>query len=161
MRHTIWRLFGMMLFLFTWPLIRLYIFVTPPRSRLLIVHDGSVLLVKNWLGLGHWSVPGGGAHRGENPKNAALREVQEELGLEVNPRAIVDHGVSSAEDQILLHSKFHLFSATILSTPTLRLQASEIMQAAWIPLAEIDKRNDVSGAAIQSVETWIESQNLV
>lgn len=34
---------------------------------------------------GQWSIPGGHVHIGENIKNAAVREIKEETGLELNP----------------------------------------------------------------------------
>lgn len=161
MKYILWRSLGMMLFWLLWPLIRLYIWCTPARSRLLIIHEGSVLLVQNWLGAGQWSLPGGGVHKNEDPRDAVIREVREELGFDVQKRALVDHGVFRGEDQILLQSKFHLFSAVIIQKPALSLQALEIMQAEWVPIAEIDQRNDISNIVVQSVETWITTQNLV
>ncbi len=52
-------------------------------ANILITHDEHILLVRNWVGFGHWSLPGGGIDDGEDPKSAALREVFEELRLSV------------------------------------------------------------------------------
>lgn len=43
--------------------------------------DGRVLLVVNALGDQRWSLPGGGVERGETDKQAILREIHEELHL--------------------------------------------------------------------------------
>src|SRR2546427_4897446 len=43
--------------------------------------DGRVLLVKPTYKAG-WDIPGGYVEPGESPKQAALREVREELGIE-------------------------------------------------------------------------------
>jgi len=51
-----------------------------------IFHDaaGKVLLVKPSY-LDTWEVPGGGLEHGEDPFQAAVREVKEEIGLELRP----------------------------------------------------------------------------
>ena len=44
--------------------------------------DGRILLVRHTYGRG-WSTPGGFVDRGEHPVDGAVREVREEVGLEV------------------------------------------------------------------------------
>ena len=44
---------------------------------------GDVLLLKHSYGSDVWSLPGGGLRRGEDPMEAARREVREELGMEL------------------------------------------------------------------------------
>jgi ADP-ribose pyrophosphatase YjhB (NUDIX family) len=55
----------------------------PPdrRAYALIVDAGKALLVKNRSG--NWTLPGGRAKRGEKLREAAVREVREETGVEV------------------------------------------------------------------------------
>jgi ADP-ribose pyrophosphatase YjhB (NUDIX family) len=45
--------------------------------------SGDVLLLKHSYGPAVWSLPGGGLGRGEDPLEAARREVREELGVEL------------------------------------------------------------------------------
>lgn len=45
--------------------------------------SGDVLLLKHSYGPAVWSLPGGGLARGEDPLDAARREVREELGVEL------------------------------------------------------------------------------
>lgn len=47
--------------------------------------DGAVLLLKDSR-TDRWDLPGGHAHDGESPEEAARREVREETGLEVEPQ---------------------------------------------------------------------------
>lgn len=44
-------------------------------------HLGRVLLIRHSYGSGNWMLPGGGLGRGEDPLDAALRELAEETGL--------------------------------------------------------------------------------
>lgn len=44
---------------------------------------GDVLLLKHSYGARAWSLPGGGIGRGEDPLEAARREVREELGVDL------------------------------------------------------------------------------
>lgn len=50
----------------------------------MLSHEGRVLVVKNWLGREQWALPGGGINSNENPKDTAIRELNEELGLKIN-----------------------------------------------------------------------------
>ncbi|MEP0188868.1 MAG: NUDIX domain-containing protein [Erythrobacter sp.] len=45
---------------------------------------GSVLLLRHSYGPPVWALPGGGLDRGENPADAARREVREELGVMIS-----------------------------------------------------------------------------
>jgi 8-oxo-dGTP diphosphatase len=58
-----------------------------------IVHDaaGRLLLIKraNEPGRGQWSVPGGRVEPGETDKEAVMREISEETGLDVIPGTLV------------------------------------------------------------------------
>ncbi|MFZ1108951.1 MAG: (deoxy)nucleoside triphosphate pyrophosphohydrolase [Rhodomicrobium sp.] len=69
----------------------------PARRLLLVVAvalidaDGRVLLARRpahkQLG-GLWEFPGGKLHEGETPEAALIRELKEELGIEVAPRCL-------------------------------------------------------------------------
>jgi 8-oxo-dGTP diphosphatase len=51
----------------------------------LCVEDGRLLLCRiaagDYLGAGQWTLPGGGLDHGEDPRDAAVRELAEETGL--------------------------------------------------------------------------------
>lgn len=68
-----------------WRALQLRSLVWPRRGRgvkCLLTHDGRVLLVRHTYGARRtWYMPGGAARRRETPRQAAERELREELGL--------------------------------------------------------------------------------
>ena len=89
-----------LLFWLSWPII--YIVVTDTdRTRIMIQKDDSILLVSGWLSDGRWQLPGGGVKRRENFAKAALREMEEEVGIKtalsnlkyLGERQIKDNGL--------------------------------------------------------------------
>lgn len=56
------------------------------RSRALIVYEGKLLVVKHSEELNYYALPGGKMDEGENGEQCMIREIKEELGVEVvNP----------------------------------------------------------------------------
>lgn len=58
----------------------------------IVLREGRILLVRraNPPLQGHWSIPGGLVETGETIKEAVIREVREETGLEVEPLQLVE-----------------------------------------------------------------------
>ena len=64
---------------------------TLPKKRMgvgaLILNEKDELLIVKPSYKDHWSVPGGVVDEGESPRNACVREVKEEIGLDIeNPK---------------------------------------------------------------------------
>lgn len=54
------------------------------RVRVLVFNeDGELMLIWETIGMGRWSLPGGGIKRREEPAVAAARELHEETGIKV------------------------------------------------------------------------------
>ncbi|MEM9100282.1 MAG: NUDIX hydrolase [Pseudomonadota bacterium] len=70
--------------------------MSPPiriAARAVIVRDGAVLLVNAFPGTTElWCAPGGGGVTGEGLTETLMREVEEEIGLQITPGALA--GVS-------------------------------------------------------------------
>lgn len=90
--------------------------------------SGDVLLLKHSYGPDVWSLPGGGLGKGEDPLEAALREVREELGLEL-PRI---EAIGTLEEELSgsPHTA-HLFAATCDRQP--RPDGREVVLARFFP----------------------------
>lgn len=68
----------------------------PMTARLgsigVLERDGAYLLIERAVGLTHagaWCFPGGHVEPGETSRNAVIREIEEELGLLVEPLALL------------------------------------------------------------------------
>ena len=59
---------------------------------ILILNPQRELLLCHVTGQGHWDLPKGGAHDGESPLQAALRETREETGLQLDAAALLELG---------------------------------------------------------------------
>jgi len=59
---------------------------------IVILNDRAELLLCHVTGQDHWDLPKGGAHAGESPLQAALRETREETGLLIAAAGLLDLG---------------------------------------------------------------------
>ncbi len=110
----------------------------------LIVHDRKLLLVKRGVepAKGKWSVPGGAVELGERIRDALLREVKEECGLDVEiamgrPLDAIDSITMTKEGRL----RYHYILLQFLVQPkggTLS-PASDVLDARWVPLDEVQK----------------------
>ena len=119
-------------------------------AAVLVWQDGSLLLVqpsyRRWL-----TVPGGHVSRREEPRAAAARELQEEVGVRVPADALVNLGVfvvnhSYNEDHV------HVYACEMPSDQTVAVDQREILSARfarpdtlagqelWPPLRELLRR---------------------
>ena len=88
------------------------------------------------LGVGHIVGPGGKVEEGETPEEAAIREVQEEVGLMIEPGALtalarIRYPFVNRE---ALSQRSFVFSARVFSG---ELQSSGEIAALWWPVATI------------------------
>jgi ADP-ribose pyrophosphatase YjhB (NUDIX family) len=112
-----------------------------------IVDDEHRLLLTRWIEgrVPAWSLPGGGLEPGEDPADAARREVREESGYEVRLDGLlgVDSRVIPARKRLApdatgpMHALRIVYRATITGgTLTHEVDGSSDM-AEWIPLAKV------------------------
>lgn len=106
-----------------------------------IIHNeaGDVLVV--YSSDEFWGTPGGALDPGENPADAIVREVREELGVEVEPErvlAVYSFNVTYPHGDQVAYSSV-AFRCRIVSGE-LHSADGEILEWDWIPPAEVAAR---------------------
>ena len=103
--------------------------------------DDQVLLVKRakppitW----EWSIPGGGQELGETTREAALRELKEETGVDarlIGLIDVIDTVRKDEEGRIQFHYTLVDFAAEWLAGEP--VADDDVSDARWAPLADID-----------------------
>jgi len=108
--------------------------VHKPRHNgvgVLIRHDDEVLAVRHSYRPGY-TIPGGGMNRREDPRQAAVRELAEELSITADP----DHLVYKRH----VHNT-HLFELRLAEKPPIRIDHREIIEALFLSPEEAIRRN--------------------
>ena len=110
---------------------------TPRTAAGVIFTDeqGRVLMVHTTY-KDYWDIPGGYVERGESPREAALREVREELGLSVvvDKLLAIDWAPSEAEGDKLL---FLFAGPELPQDVAFEFSDGEIDEARYVPLDEL------------------------
>ncbi len=105
-----------------------------------IIEDGRILLVKraNEPNKGKWSVPGGLVRVGESLIDALKREIQEEIGVEIE----VDD-VACVSEEIFRNGRvrFHYVIIDFFARITKGnvRPGSDAAEIRWVPIQEVDK----------------------
>ena len=106
-------------------------------SNVILMRDNKIL-----LGLrsadratfpGCWAVPGGHLEPGETAEEAALREMQEELGVSVGNLSVLEPIALEADNQSIL---FHMFTATQWQGGEPLIQNEEHSKIHWFSITE-------------------------
>lgn len=108
-----------------------------PAASALILHEHKVLLVRTTTTHEHWAFPGGKAERGESPEQTAIREVKEEVGLDIE--------VADELGKYVTPSGYKI--ACLVATAAshvLTTDPGEIIEARWVNLGEAFDLNLVS-----------------
>jgi 8-oxo-dGTP pyrophosphatase MutT (NUDIX family) len=145
-------IFGRIIYWVGWPVSFASLYFTK-RSRVLIVCGQEVLVVKGWLGSGHWHTPGGGIHKGEAPVDGAMREVQEEIGLTVKPEQLQQLFHKRITTRRFFRYDCYAFVLLLLVKPELKLQPNEIIDSAWLPLEAI-RRQEAGKITSEMLAAW-------
>src|ERR1035438_9542189 len=82
------KLIGKISFWLLWPGLYLHL-MGSVRSRVIISCGDQILLIRNWLGPGDYTLPGGGIRKNEEPGDGAVRELKEETGLDIETKSLV------------------------------------------------------------------------
>jgi ADP-ribose pyrophosphatase YjhB (NUDIX family) len=92
-------------------------------------NGGELLLVRNSY-VPYYCLPGGYVHRGEEGRDAALRELSEEVGVDARPddlRLVLDetHEWEGKHDHVVI------FSLELRNRPAIHVDHREVVDASW------------------------------
>jgi putative (di)nucleoside polyphosphate hydrolase len=114
----------------------------------LITNEQGQLLMAHATGRKHWDIPKGGAEEGESARNAAVREVREETGIELAPDSLEEIGrmrYLSAKDLHLFRVTLHTRDCDIASCkctsffphPASGAMTPEVDRFKWVDVVDI------------------------
>jgi 8-oxo-dGTP diphosphatase len=105
-----------------------------------IYTDVEVLMIKrkNPPFAGHWALPGGFIDPGETPKQAAMRELVEETGLEVSALNFVGEYKTPGRDPRMEHVWSYAFSLHVDAKESVKA-GDDASRAEWIPIRQLNK----------------------
>ncbi len=111
---------------------RVWWFVRRPHTRGAVVavwHDGRVLLVRSSYRPAY-GLPGGFVNAHEASRDAAVRELAEEVGISLSPTALVQawHGVLWYEHRT---DDVTIWEATLDARPDVRIDRREVVWSGW------------------------------
>jgi 8-oxo-dGTP diphosphatase len=112
-----------------------------PTASLVVVDSGRFLALRRAVDpmAGHWEVPGGFCDGFEHPRDAAVREGREELGVEVRIREFIGMYVGAYEFQGERLPVLDCFFFATLDPAAIRLNPAEATEMTWFDLAEPPK----------------------
>ena len=112
---------------------------------------GELLIVKSNY-KDHWSLPGGIVDPGESPLEAAVREVEEEVGIKINPENLQLAMVASRHSDEFLTHQFIFFTQLENNVfSKIKLQESEIVSSEFISKSKVDSDD---GSLLWAIRFW-------
>lgn len=130
----LWRWLGRAVYWLAWPALFIYLRLTT-RTRVIMVAENHLVLVRGWMSNGRWGLPGGGLRRGEQPIEGVVRETAEEIGVQLQPSQLQSLASEQCADNGLSY-RCHFFAARLEKRPRLHTRRGEITAAEWVPLSE-------------------------
>lgn len=133
----IYKLFGHVIYWLTRP-IQIPFLARGLRAYVAIMVGDELLIVRNWLSDGRWSLPGGGIKRGESKLLAAKRELMEEIALHINPDDLTVLGQGSKK-LIIGSRKYVILRLEVAIKPQVLINPLEITGYRWLKISEVTK----------------------
>ncbi len=128
-------------------------------TRVLIVKDNQALVIKNSISSGHLSLPGGGLKRNEQPHEALIREVKEEVGFVLDDDKLIYQGIYFAINDGLRY-RYHLWFYKLTEDQPINRRSVEVLEAYWININDLASQK-LSSELSHSVQNWRNNPNLI
>lgn len=130
------------------------------RATALITRDSKVLLIhRRKNGEEYWVFPGGGVEEGETWEQALVREVKEELNLEVlnHELAFMDLNSKDGNEHPYYFCKVSEGTAEIVGEEKDRNSPENFYELVWIPVSELEHMNLVPPTAKEKFLSYLQN----
>ncbi|MGR8010374.1 NUDIX hydrolase [Streptomyces hypolithicus] len=106
----------------------------PGIAAAIVVHEGRVLMVRRRVSEGQlsWQFPAGEVEPGESREDAAVRETQEETGLDVDAVKLLGERIHPKTDRSMSYTACEVVRGTAYVADT-----EELAEVAWVAHGEI------------------------
>ena len=113
------------------------------RSRVLVICEDELLLIRSDFGSSCWTVPGGGIKCSETAVDGAVRELREEVGIRVKPSQLHELTQTTKGYGPFNWPRIHFvfFVVRLSKKLTLTLQKHEVTESHWLPLDKLSTAN--------------------
>jgi 8-oxo-dGTP diphosphatase len=133
-------------------------FFSPPRdfnSKMTVVtcafeYESTILFLKrapNCLAPLTWCVPGGKLKFNEQPKEALIREIHEELSINIPPQS-VSEALKIYVRHSLMDYILYVYHSSLTTLPEIFLNPNEHTDFLWQPIKEINNLNLLEGQEV-------------
>jgi 8-oxo-dGTP pyrophosphatase MutT (NUDIX family) len=102
---------------------------TTHGALVVLWHEGELLLVRNSY-VGYYTLPGGYIHNGESSRDAAVRELSEEIGLRALPSEL-ELALDTTHEWEGKHDHVEIFTLDVTARPKIQVDHREVVEAGW------------------------------
>lgn len=114
----------------------------------------------------YYSIPGGGIEGSETPEQAVVREMYEEMLIDIAPQQLVIHQIDAGKRR----EHFYFLARIIAGTPTFNLQSEEAQtkplfkkssyEIAWVELDDpLLAYYKAYGQAARQIKLWLDKRD--
>jgi ADP-ribose pyrophosphatase YjhB (NUDIX family) len=126
---------------------KVYWFVFRPQTtgvKCAIVNNGQILMIKRKFGSSQWVFPGGAVKLGEAKDVAIRREIEEDLGIELNDVRYLGSFTQNVHHR---RETMHCFTAAVLSR-SVSVDDEKIKSVNWFDRSKLPELTPISRSVI-------------
>jgi 8-oxo-dGTP diphosphatase len=128
------------------------------RPSAIILVDNKLLTLKyNYNGNLLYAIPGGNLEFGEKLEEALKRELQEEIGLEIEVQNLLFLAEVHQQNKDTLHCVFN--TKIVSGIPQLNPKETSALEICWLPINNLDEYNLYPNIKTQIKEHFIEAKD--